>query len=248
MCLLALLYQQIPDAPLAIAANREEFFDRPFLPPRVAGTRCRYLAGIDQRAGGTWLGVNERGLVVAVTNRPKAIVPERPRSRGLLTCDLLEMTTIADAAAHLRRELVSGHYAGANFLLAAANAGLIFEAGDTLCETPLRPGLHLVTNGPANDPADSRQQLAREMFAAAQPKDTASFLEIARRVCRQGPDAAGRSIIVRRPERGTVSSTLLAVTNDPAHAVCQFAPRAPDMADYEDYSAVLRGLLTGREE
>ena len=179
MCLLAILYQQIPEAPVAIAANREEFFDRPFLPPRVEGTRCRYLAGIDQRAGGTWLGVNEYGLVVAVTNRPKAVVPENPRSRGLLCCDLLEIASITEAAVHVRRNLVSGHYAGANFVLVSAEAGVIFEAGDTLCESPMRQGLHLVTNGPANDPADPRQQLAREMFAAAAPSDTASFVDTA---------------------------------------------------------------------
>ena len=76
MCLLALYYQTIPGAPLAVAANREEFFDRPFLPPRVLGSRCRYLAGVDQRAGGTWLGVNQHGLLVAVTNRPKAVTPD----------------------------------------------------------------------------------------------------------------------------------------------------------------------------
>lgn len=248
MCLLAILYQRIPDAPLAIAANREEFFDRPFLPPRVLGTRVRYLAGVDSRAGGTWLGVNEYGLVVAVTNRPKTAVPPEPRSRGLLCCDLLEMTTITEAAGHLRRELVSGQYAGANFVLASAAAGLIFEAGDSLCESPMRPGLHLVTNGPANDPADPRQQLAREMFDAAANgtaahQDTVAFVETAERVCRQGVDATGRSIIVRRPERGTVSSTILALTRDANDTIYRFAPDAPDRVRYEDYSEALRHLL-----
>jgi uncharacterized protein with NRDE domain len=243
MCLLAILYQQIPDAPVAVAANREEFFDRPFLAPRVLGTRARYLAGVDQRAGGTWLGVNGHGLVVAVTNRPKAVVPSEPRSRGLLCCDLLEMTTITEAAAHLRRELLSGHYAGANFVLASDASGVIFEAGDSLCESPMRPGLHLVTNGPANDPADPRQQLAREMFDAAGPRDTPAFVDAAERVCRQGLDATGRSIIVRRPERGTVSSTILALTRDPSDAVYRFAPDAPDRVEFDDYSAALRNLL-----
>ena len=246
MCLLALFHRTVRGAPLLVAANREEFFDRPFLPPRIEGQRRRYLAGIDVRAGGTWLGVNERGLLAAVTNRPKTTVPERPRSRGLLCRDLLEQATLADAAAHVRRELLSGDYAGANFVLATAEAGFLFEAGDELCETPLPPGLHLVTNGPANDPHDPRQQLVREMFAAAPPRDVASFLDTAQRVCRQGADAAGRSVVLRRPERGTVSSTLLALPTDSAEAVYLFAGASPDVAPYDDYSQALRQLLSGQ--
>src|SRR5262249_10269236 len=63
MCLLAIFYRTLPDAPLLVAANREEFFDRPFLPPHVQGREVKFLAGLDVRARGTWLGVNERGLV-----------------------------------------------------------------------------------------------------------------------------------------------------------------------------------------
>ena len=129
-----------------------------------------------------------------------------------------------------------------NFVLVSAEAGVIFEAGDTLCESPMRQGLHLVTNGPANDPADPRQQLAREMFAAAAPSDTASFVDTAQRVCRQGLDTIGRSIIVRRPERdGFFDDSGL--TRDANHAVYQFAADAPDRAAYVDYSDALRRML-----
>ena len=75
------------------------------------------------------------------------------------------------------------------------------------------------------------------------PATRASFVETAERVCRQGLDGKGRSIIVRRPERGTVSSTILALTLDPHRAIYRFAPYAPDRATYDDYSVVLRGLL-----
>ncbi len=109
----------------------------------------------------------------------------------------------------------------------------------------LKPGLHLVTNGPANDPADPRQASAREMFTANAPADVRSFLTSARRVCRQGFDASGRTIVIRRPERGTVSSTVLAVTDEPGQAVYEFAPGVPDVTPYDYYSDVLRGLLSG---
>jgi len=245
MCLLAIFHRTLDAAPLLVAANREEFFDRPFLPPHVQGRGPRFLAGLDVRAGGTWLGVNEQGLIAAVTNRPKAIVPDRPRSRGLLCRDLLGFATASAATEHLRRELAAHPYAGANFIVADAADGTIVEAGDELRFTPMTPGLHLMTNGAANDPLDPRQALAREMFAAATPSDVPSFLAAARRVCSQGPDSQGRSIVLRRPERGTVSSMLLAITARPDEAVCEFAGGAPDVTPYEDYSHELRRLLRG---
>jgi uncharacterized protein with NRDE domain len=243
MCLLAIFHRAVDRAPLLVAANREEFFDRPFLPPYVQGDRTRFLAGVDVRAGGTWLGMNERGMMAAVTNRPKIALPDQPRSRGLLCRELLEQPSVASAREFIQQELTTGAYAGANFVVADARDGILVEAGDELSISWLVPGLHLVTNGPANSPLDPRQLLAREMFAAASPRDVPSFLTTARRVCSQGPDASGRSIVLRRPERGTVSSTVLALTTDPQEAICEFAAGSPDVTPYKDYSQELRKLL-----
>jgi len=243
MCLLAILSRTVENAPLLLAAHREEFYDRPFLPPHVQGEGPRFLAGVDQRAGGTWLGVNENGVVAAVTNRPKSDIPEQLRSRGLLCRELLGYSTAREAAEYAGRQLATGHYAGANFVVADGQSGWIIEAADEIRQTQLSAGLHLVTNGAPNDPSDPRKELVREMLAAARIDDVESFLAVARRVCVQGPDASGRTVVLRFPERGTVSSTLLAVSVDPADAVCQFAPGPPDITPYDDYSAELRELL-----
>ena len=66
MCLLALQYQLVPDSPVLVAANREEYYDRPSLPPSIQSGKPRVLCGIDQRGGGTWLGVNQNGMFVGV--------------------------------------------------------------------------------------------------------------------------------------------------------------------------------------
>ena len=89
MCLLALFYKTVADAPLIVGANREEFYARGGEPPRILDGACRAVAGIDPAAGGTWFGVNEKGVVIAVTNRQSSRVPNTPRSRGLLARDLL---------------------------------------------------------------------------------------------------------------------------------------------------------------
>ena len=68
----------------------------------------RVVCGIDRQAGGTWLGVNQFGLLVVVTNRPKALAPLEPRSRGLLCRDLLDRRNARDAVATAVKELAEG--------------------------------------------------------------------------------------------------------------------------------------------
>ncbi len=62
--------------PVIVAANRDEHYDRPSVPPRVWPTEPKILAGKDLLAGGTWLGVNEYGLLVGILNRRSNNPPE----------------------------------------------------------------------------------------------------------------------------------------------------------------------------
>ena len=81
MCTLVILRDVVAGYPLVLGANRDEYRDRPWEPPRREG---EVLAPRDLRAGGTWLAVHRRGLLVAVTNRADLPYdPSRP-SRGLL--------------------------------------------------------------------------------------------------------------------------------------------------------------------
>lgn len=66
-----MLFGVDPDAPLVVAANRDERLDRPALAMTVLTEGDpRILGGRDEQAGGTWLAVNDRGVVAGLTNRP----------------------------------------------------------------------------------------------------------------------------------------------------------------------------------
>lgn len=86
MCLIAFAIDADPACPLLIAANRDEFFDRPTAPlhrwtlPDGTGV----LAGRDLRDGGTWLGVNASGRVAMLTNVRSARPGPGAHSRGEL--------------------------------------------------------------------------------------------------------------------------------------------------------------------
>jgi uncharacterized protein with NRDE domain len=86
VCLLIALFQVLPEAPLIIAANRDELYERPAVAMTVLREhRPRILGGRDLQAGGTWLAVNERGVVAGLTNQPSAAGRDpSKRSRGEL--------------------------------------------------------------------------------------------------------------------------------------------------------------------
>ncbi len=93
--------------PLLVAANRDEHFDRPSAPPAEIAGAPRVVAGRDLRVGGTWLGVNEHGLLVGILNRRQnepAINANSCRSRGLLCMDLLQLSSVAAGV-----EFLAGH-------------------------------------------------------------------------------------------------------------------------------------------
>ena len=67
MCTLALLRRPAHAWPLLLAANRDELRTRPARPPgRHWPDRAHVRGGLDLEAGGTWLGVNDDGVVAAV--------------------------------------------------------------------------------------------------------------------------------------------------------------------------------------
>ena len=94
MCIVFVAIEQHPRYPLIIAANRDEFFNRPTLPSHVWGPSRNIVAGIDQEAGGTWMGVNKAGYLAALTNirAPQTLKPH-VKSRGELVSHYLQQPT-----------------------------------------------------------------------------------------------------------------------------------------------------------
>lgn len=91
MCIAVLAWQSHPDYPLILASNRDEFYTRSTRPAAWWGQSVSLLAGRDEEAGGTWLGVNRSGRIALVTNvrAPTERNPHAP-SRGALVVAALQ--------------------------------------------------------------------------------------------------------------------------------------------------------------
>jgi hypothetical protein len=246
MCLLALFYRVAEDAPVVVGANREELYARGGSPPgfivaRAAGRRARAVAGTDPIAGGTWLGVNEHGVLVAVTNRPKSAPPPRPRSRGLLARDLLAFDRAAAAVRHATAELERGPYAGCNVLCADAAGATVVQAGDWLRVRPLPPGLHVLTNGDVNDAHDGRLGHVLSWLGGRPCARADECLAELREVCGHHPPEHP-VVCFGGPDGGTVSSTLIALRPSLAASTLLHAQGPPDRTPYADRSRLLHAL------
>jgi len=245
MCVLAIQYKTVENTPILVAQNREEMFDRPTQAPRIQSGKPRAVCGIDRKAGGTWLGINQYGLLVVVANRPKMNVPSEPRSRGLLCRELLFAHNAREAAEQAARELAAGCYAGANYVCVDGEFGAVVYGGNTIEVIELEPGLHLLANGDLNDPKDQRQQFIRRQLTLQKLDSAVTFLAVASRAFARKPDASGRrGVVLTGGDYGTVSSTLLSLPSKNQNAVYQYAPGPPCDVAYDDCSALLRQVLS----
>ncbi|MEE9254880.1 MAG: NRDE family protein, partial [Pseudomonadales bacterium] len=68
MCLIILAIEASSDYPLIVAANRDEFHERPTAGAHFWGDHSQLLAGRDLKEGGTWMGITRDGRFAAVTN------------------------------------------------------------------------------------------------------------------------------------------------------------------------------------
>lgn len=151
MCTLTIAFQVFDDAPIAVAANRDEMLDRPARPPARIEDEPPIVAPLDAEAGGTWIGYNADGVFVGITNRWVEGTPAPDRSRGLLVRDALSHTDSEMAARAVERELRERSYDGFNLVIADAQAAILFEWDGRLSVSNLRPGVHVVMNAGFDD-------------------------------------------------------------------------------------------------
>jgi uncharacterized protein with NRDE domain len=145
MCLILLAREVHPDYSLIVAANRDEFYDRPTARAAFWKDAPRVLAGRDLKAGGTWLGIDRGGRFAAVTNyRQGRREDEAPRSRGHLVSDYL--TGALDGRTHIARvEGEAALYNGFN-LIAGDAAALFYFSNREGRARELEPGIYGLSN------------------------------------------------------------------------------------------------------
>jgi uncharacterized protein with NRDE domain len=145
MCLILFAYRFRPEYELLLAANRDEYYDRPAAPLAFWEEAPDLLAGRDLAAGGTWLGVTRDGRFAAITNyrNPRTLRPDAP-SRGPLVSDYLRGRE--SAWEYLQNLLPrAAVYNGFNLLLGDVER-LFYYSNQGGAPQALEPGLYGLSN------------------------------------------------------------------------------------------------------
>lgn len=216
MCTIVILRRSESAWPLIVGANRDEMRDRPWRAPgRHWPDRGNVVAGLDELAGGSWLGMNDEGVLAAVLNRVGSLGPlPGKRSRGELVLEALDHADAVAAAAALA-ELRSESYRPFNMVIADNRDAFWLHgrgAGRVAMEE-LPQGVSMITAHDRDDPADPRVRTWAPRFRAAAPPDPDVGEWAAWEALLAGRGGDGEAAMCfRRPDGfGTVSSALVAL-------------------------------------
>jgi uncharacterized protein with NRDE domain len=169
VCTLIAFHRVWRDAPLVVAANRDERYDRPATGPRwIEAGALMALAPRDDVAGGTWMGANVAGMWIGITNRRGSRPPDPDRrSRGLLCLDLLREATARDVVAALER--IEEPYNPFHVVCGDGEVMTLIEYEEGRVQArELSPGCHIVTNEPLEEaPREPKTRRAWALLEAA---------------------------------------------------------------------------------
>lgn len=247
MCTLVVLRRPGHAWPLILGANRDEMMTRPWsAPARHWPDRPEVLAGRDDLAGGSWMGINHHGVVAGILNRQGTLGPaDGKRSRGELVLLALDHADAA-AAALVMSALRPDSYRPFNMVVADnVHAFYVAHRGDGLPVQiqSLKEGLTMLTSREPDDESSPRIAFHRPRFATAPAPDPdrgewadwERLMASAERAADTGPEGAMNFVLASG--FGTVSSTLAAlpaIGRNGVEPAFRFAAGRPGQVPYRD--------------
>ena len=151
MCLVIFAIDCHPKYKLVVAANRDEFYNRPASPAGFWQDEPNILAGRDLKEGGTWMGITRNGRFAVLTNYrdPSRFKADR-KSRGHLVQNYLsgqlDPLTYAESLGNSATD-----YNGFN-LLFGSTGKLFYYSNQLAAVQPVQAGVHGLSNALLDDP------------------------------------------------------------------------------------------------
>lgn len=166
MCIAYLAIGAHKDWPVFIAANRDEFHQRPCQPAAPWPNRPDIIAGIDVQGGGTWLGVTTAGRYALITNYrdPGKVLADAP-TRGDLVRRFLEGDTPPSEYAR-SLSATAGDYNGFNLIVGdLSEAVYLGNRSPDSAVVSLEPGTYILSNHLLDTPWPKAERLKQALDA-----------------------------------------------------------------------------------
>lgn len=216
--------------PLILAANRDEFYERPTQAASFWTDEPDIYAGRDLQGGGTWLGVTRGGRFAAVTNYRDPTAPAGTRSRGELVAAFLRT---GDPPQEYLDALVrrAGDFSGFNLIVGEMNSAsqqVGYYSNRGTAPLLLTPGIYGLSNHLLDTPwpkVTAGKNALRSLLAAPSFDRERIFDILADRTLAADGDLpstgvsfevekAISAIFIDRPGYGTRCSTVLTFDNE----------------------------------
>jgi uncharacterized protein with NRDE domain len=247
VCTIAAAVDRFAGFPIVVAANRDEVLDRPSTPPFLWSGPVPFLAPRDDKAGGTWMGLNARGLLVGIANRFHSPRDPARGSRGHIVTRALAMPDVEA----LHRELSAIDPRAFNaFHLFYADAGgaaaITWSDGERLSQQRLGPGVHAITERSFGADAIDRAPAIVARWPAPLPDGTPDVGALQAMLARHDDRDPLTTLCMHYPEFnfGTRSSAILLLSADVASSRFWWAEGSPCRNPYVDQSALVRALMS----
>lgn len=175
MCLILFAWKVRADMPFVLAANRDEWHQRPTTAATWWPGQTELLAGRDLQAGGTWLGVTRTGKFAAITNfRDPSLIVSNATSRGQLAVDYLRG---GQAPRQYLEQLTVRHgdYNSFNLLVGDAENLICYSSVENeIIDVP--PGVHGLSNRSLNTSWPKVENGKSALGAAIEPEVSESTI------------------------------------------------------------------------
>jgi len=146
LCTLIILYGILADHSVVALHNRYAFLGAKEKPPTIIEGKKRVCCPIDVNSQGTWIGFNQEGLFLAVTDQHTGEEGRPLKSRGKLALRvLLEFSRAEDAAKYLAEEISQGYRKG-NYMVADRENFFHLLYDGKVYQWRLSRGIHVFTN------------------------------------------------------------------------------------------------------
>ncbi|MEL6557289.1 MAG: NRDE family protein [Bacteroidota bacterium] len=229
MCLILFSWDNHPQYKLILAANRDEFYERPTDPIHSWQENSNIIAGKDLTGGGTWMGVSKQNKFAAITNHrnPTRILQDAP-SRGDLTLDFLK-DTVSEENYYTEKSRTLDQYNGFNLLVGSFNKMSYFNNVDGNYQE-LKKGIYGLSNAVLDTPwpklskaknafakvVDDANPAVDDFYKILQDKTLADDAELPQTGVPYEWEKAISAVYIEKENYGTCCSTVVTVTHDGA--------------------------------
>ena len=243
------LYKAVPKYPIIIAANRDEYYSRKAKRPDILqlgeNGKVKAIAGQDAMAGGTWLGINQFGVIVGITNRSTGKSRDNSKkSRGALVLSCLEKRSTYEISEMLVHEDTE-QYNPFNLFYADLSGAYLATNYEKKRVIPLLEEIGVLVNGDPENREANKQKRAMGLLRELVGRKALSMEDL-KGVCsgHEGSENPLEPFCVHTENYGTVSSTIIFFSGELNKTKYFHCEGPPCQNAYQDYSPHLSNLFS----